>query len=174
MNTGVLTRKQRTFGPKWLLLADFKHLSCRSDFGVQILQKHIIWEHFGLYRERGHMGPEHLLEVEQPPHSIHHHSLMLLGIQQVVSPLYPLTHNYYLRDTILKQLCMQWKPAQQGRNPGNYPFSQPRLGTSPFGSSVAPYLSILRYYRCDTPYRAILFKGGWHSPKNGAIPPVIT
>ena len=24
---------------------------------------------------------------------------------------------------------------------------------------VAPYRAILRYYRCDTPYRAILFKG---------------
>ena len=33
---------------------------------------------------------------------------------------------------------------------------------------VAPYRAILRYYRCDTPYRAILFKGGWHSPR---IPP---
>ena len=26
-------------------------------------------------------------------------------------------------------------------------------------SLVAPYRAILRYYRCDTPYRAILFKG---------------
>ena len=25
---------------------------------------------------------------------------------------------------------------------------------------VAPYRAILRYYRCDTPYRAILFQGG--------------
>ena len=25
---------------------------------------------------------------------------------------------------------------------------------------VAPYRAILRYYRCDTPYRAIPFKGG--------------
>ena len=31
---------------------------------------------------------------------------------------------------------------------------------------VAPYRAILRYYRCDTPYRAMLFKGGGkHSPK---------
>ena len=29
---------------------------------------------------------------------------------------------------------------------------------------VAPYRAILRYYRCDTPYRAILFKGGWRPP----------
>ena len=26
--------------------------------------------------------------------------------------------------------------------------------------SVAPCRAILRYYRCDTPYRAILLKGG--------------
>ena len=32
-------------------------------------------------------------------------------------------------------------------------------------SLVAPYRAILRYYRCDTPYRAILFKGGEHSPR---------
>ena len=25
---------------------------------------------------------------------------------------------------------------------------------------VAPYRAILRYYRCDTPYRAILVQGG--------------
>ena len=30
---------------------------------------------------------------------------------------------------------------------------------------VAPYRAILRYYRCDTPYCAILFQGGWLSPK---------
>ena len=28
------------------------------------------------------------------------------------------------------------------------------------GGLVAPCRAILRYYRCDTPYRAILFKGG--------------
>ena len=28
------------------------------------------------------------------------------------------------------------------------------------GNLVAPYRAILRYYRCDTTYRAILFKGG--------------
>ena len=33
------------------------------------------------------------------------------------------------------------------------------------GGLVAPYRAILRYYRCDTPYRAILFKGGQHSPQ---------
>ena len=27
---------------------------------------------------------------------------------------------------------------------------------------VAPYRATLRYYRCNTPYRAILFKGGYH------------
>ena len=27
------------------------------------------------------------------------------------------------------------------------------------------------YYRCDTPYRAILFKGGWRSPKMVRYPP---
>ena len=36
---------------------------------------------------------------------------------------------------------------------------------------VAPYRAILRYYRCDTPYRAILFKGGGHSPKMVRYPP---
>ena len=30
---------------------------------------------------------------------------------------------------------------------------------------MPPYRAILRYYRCDTPYRAILFKGGRYSPK---------
>ena len=30
---------------------------------------------------------------------------------------------------------------------------------------MAPYRAILRYYRCDTPYRAIPFQGGQHSPK---------
>ena len=36
---------------------------------------------------------------------------------------------------------------------------------------VAPYRAILRYYRCDTPYRAILFWGGEHSPKMVRYPP---
>ena len=36
---------------------------------------------------------------------------------------------------------------------------------------VAPYRAILRYYLCDTPYRAILFKGGLAPPQIGAIPP---
>ena len=38
---------------------------------------------------------------------------------------------------------------------------------------VAPYRAILRYYRCDTPYSAILFKGGWHSPKMVRYPPIV-
>ena len=38
---------------------------------------------------------------------------------------------------------------------------------------VAPYRAILRYYRCDTPYRAILFKGGQHSPKMVRYPPLV-
>ena len=37
---------------------------------------------------------------------------------------------------------------------------------------VAPYRAILRYYRCDNPYRAILFKGGQHSPKKVRYPPL--
>ena len=39
--------------------------------------------------------------------------------------------------------------------------------------SVAPYRAILRYYRCDTPYRAILSLGGGQCTfsRNGAIPP---
>ena len=36
---------------------------------------------------------------------------------------------------------------------------------------VAPYRSILRYYRCDTPYCAILSQGGQHSPKMVRYPP---
>ena len=36
---------------------------------------------------------------------------------------------------------------------------------------VAPYRAILRYYRWDTPYRAILFQGGLHSPKMVRRPP---
>ena len=36
---------------------------------------------------------------------------------------------------------------------------------------MAPYRAILRYYRCDTPYRVIIFKGGWHSPKMVRYPP---
>ena len=41
---------------------------------------------------------------------------------------------------------------------------------------VAPYRAILRYYPCDTPYRAILLKGSQHSPKiqNDVIPPLGT
>ena len=37
---------------------------------------------------------------------------------------------------------------------------------------VAPYRAILRYYRCDTPHRVILFKGAWHSPKVVRYPPL--
>ena len=32
--------------------------------------------------------------------------------------------------------------------------------SSVLGRLVAPYRAILRYYRCDTPYRAIPVKGG--------------
>ena len=38
---------------------------------------------------------------------------------------------------------------------------------------VAPYRAILRYYRCDTPYRAILFQGGSHSRKMVRYPPLV-
>ena len=38
-------------------------------------------------------------------------------------------------------------------------------------SLVAPYRAILRYYRCDTPYRAILFQGGCTPPKWCDTPP---
>ena len=41
----------------------------------------------------------------------------------------------------------------------------------PHPSLVAPYRVMLRYYRCDTLCRAMLFQVGWHSPQNGAIPP---
>ena len=36
---------------------------------------------------------------------------------------------------------------------------------------MAPCRAIVRYYRCDTPYRAILFKGVEHSPKMMRYPP---
>ena len=39
------------------------------------------------------------------------------------------------------------------------------------GSLVAPCHAILRYYRCDTPYRAILFKGGLHCTRMVRYPP---
>ena len=38
-------------------------------------------------------------------------------------------------------------------------------------SLVAPYRAIPRYYRCDTPYRAIFFQGGQLSPKWCDTPP---
>ena len=41
------------------------------------------------------------------------------------------------------------------------------------GCLVAPYRAILRYYRCDTPYRAILFKKGEHSPNMVRYPPLV-
>ena len=50
---------------------------------------------------------------------------------------------------------------KNGKQPG---LKQLGLGTpkmAPVSSSlVAPYRAILRYYRCDAPYRAILFQGG--------------
>ena len=45
---------------------------------------------------------------------------------------------------------------------------------SVFGTLVAPYRAILRYYRCDTPYRAILFQGIQHSPTMMRYPPLGT
>ena len=44
-------------------------------------------------------------------------------------------------------------------------------GSFPFFQLVAPYRAILRYYRCDTSYRAILSQGGWHFPKMVRYPP---
>ena len=38
---------------------------------------------------------------------------------------------------------------------------------------VAPYRAILRYYRCDTAYRAILSKGSQQSPKMVRYPPLV-
>ena len=40
-----------------------------------------------------------------------------------------------------------------------------------FRCLVAPYRAILRYYRCDTPYCAILFRGGITPPKWCDTPP---
>ena len=36
----------------------------------------------------------------------------------------------------------------------------PRRGICMVGPLVAPYRAILRYYRCDNPYRVIVFQGG--------------
>ena len=41
------------------------------------------------------------------------------------------------------------------------------------GYLVAPYRAILRYYRCDTPYRAILFQGVSTPPKWCDTPPLV-
>ena len=38
---------------------------------------------------------------------------------------------------------------------------------------VAPYRAVLRYYRCDTPYRATPFQRAWHSPKMVRYPSLI-
>ena len=38
---------------------------------------------------------------------------------------------------------------------------------------MAPYRTIARYHRCDTPYRAIPFQGGQHSPKMMRYPPFL-
>ena len=67
-----------------------------------------------------------------------------------------------------------------GENPAAFPRAGP-IFQQPFSlpasaqtlALVAPYRAILRYYRCDTPYRAILFKGGLHSPKKLRYPPVV-
>ena len=58
------------------------------------------------------------------------------------------------------------------RRPGNQRFAKSgEIGHGSFALLVAPYCAILRYYRCDTPYRAILFKGSQHSPKIVRYPP---
>ena len=36
----------------------------------------------------------------------------------------------------------------------------------------APYRVRLRYYRCGTPYRAILLEGGWQLPRKVRCPPL--
>ena len=40
-------------------------------------------------------------------------------------------------------------------------------------SLVAPYRAILRYYRCDTPYRAILSQPSQQSPNRVRYPPLV-
>ena len=53
-----------------------------------------------------------------------------------------------------------WPPRPYPSHPANF-FVQKLFiiiyGT--FSALEAPYRAILQYYRCDTPYRAILFKG---------------
>ena len=67
-------------------------------------------------------------------------------------------------------------PVFQGLRPPPLPGAPKKnhaQNSRPNLSLVAPYRAILRYYRCDTPYRSILFKGGQHSPKMVRKPPLL-
>ena len=58
------------------------------------------------------------------------------------------------------------------RFPAVYCCEKPHLVFPP-PPLVAPYRAILRYYRCDPLYRAMLFKGAQHSPKIVRYPPLV-
>ena len=65
-----------------------------------------------------------------------------------------------VRDTI-------WTfPEKSGKHPG---LETPRFS---FSQPTDPYCAILRYYRCDTPYRTILLSAIPAIPQQGAIPPI--
>ena len=57
------------------------------------------------------------------------------------------------------------------RNPAVHHSAESLGKTKAHLSLVAPYRAMLRYYRCDTLYRAMLFQGGLHSPKMVQYPP---
>ena len=59
------------------------------------------------------------------------------------------------------QKCVEigWDTGKNGSHKEHTPEKKDKIG--------------LRYYRCDTPYRAILFQGGWHSPKMVRYPALV-
>ena len=54
----------------------------------------------------------------------------------------------------------EWRPRSTRPQPQMSLLSIPVCIQDLIPGLVAPYRAILRYYRCDTPSRAILFKGG--------------
>ena len=85
---------------------------------------------------------------------------------------------YQCRGKLLKNFQDHWSiQISPGKGMGqclvHMKFPWNWYGPMPLKVLVAPYRAILRYYRCDTSYRAILFKGGWHSPKMVRYPPLL-
>ena len=74
---------------------------------------------------------------------------------------------------VAKNLPIFWLNSRRLEGPCLQNYQNP-IQTRVWGPRlVATYRAILRYYRCDTPYRAILFKGGEHSPKMVRYPPLV-